>query len=54
MLFLMHLVTILMWNCSTTKHKCLETEIEIEEIEGVKTVVTECVKWADEVTKTTD
>ena len=43
-----------MWSCSTANRKCLETETEIEEIEGVKIVVAECVKWADEVTKTTD
>jgi len=40
-----------MWNCSTTKRKCIETEIGIEETEGIKIVVAECVKWADEVTK---
>jgi hypothetical protein len=53
MLFLMLLLLILTWNCSeNSSRKCAEIEITEEEIEGVKITVTECVKWADEVTKT--
>ena len=37
-------------------HESAVSEIEItqEDIEGVNITVTECVKWADQLTKTTD
>ena len=54
MLFLMLLVMTLMWNCSENSRQCVEFEVETEEIEGIEITTTECAKWADELTKTTD
>ena len=53
-LFLMLLVMTLMWNCSENSRKCLEFEITEEEIDDIKIATTECTKWADEVTKTSN
>ena len=53
-LFLMLLVTTLMWNCSENSRQCVEFEVETEEIEGIEITTTECATWADELTKTTD
>jgi hypothetical protein len=53
-LFLMLLVTTLMWNCSENSRKCVEFEVGTEEIEGIEITTTECATWADELTKTTD
>ena len=53
-LFLMLLVTTLMWNCSENSRKCLEFEITEEDINDIKIATTECTKWADEVTKTSN
>jgi hypothetical protein len=57
-LFLMLLVMTLMWNCSENSRKCVEFEIEFEiteeDVSDIKIATTECTKWADEVTKTSN
>ena len=52
-LFLMLLVMTLM-NCSENSRKCVEFEITEEDINDIKIATTECTKWADEVTKTSN
>ena len=53
-LFLMLLVVTLMWNCSGNSRKFLEFDITKEDTSDVKIATTECTKWADEVTKTSN
>ncbi len=53
-LFLMLLVMTLMWNCSENSRKCVEFEITEEDVNDIKIATTECTKWADEVTKTSN